>query len=260
MINRYKFCEIIDGEVTKYFIDHPGWLNDNGDLLSVEELIPHGVFPVVFGIEPENIPMDGGLPTHIAIPEYSVGDNEVIESFELYEIEGSTESKILYEYTINYGFSLDADLKQVSNYYILRKRSIQELRDVIAAKIELKRDYEIFRDYEFTINGSTFKIQLRNQNDYFNLLSNGLDAVYDVASNNSEAPHFYRSAENTTIELTASQLASILKDLKTTRYAAFVESWALKEQLDVIIANPDELPEDDVEASLLSFYTQQVVG
>lgn len=127
-------------------------------------------------------------------------------------------------------FALDASRGVVVATYTITDKPLASLIQDKVRQIEARRDRLLAEGVEYTFpDGATALVQTRNESDMRNILAKGAQALAYVSKGLPSQKMVYRTADNTTRQLTAQQMTDMTNYIAAELQEVYEASWAHKD-------------------------------
>lgn len=194
------YGQIQNSKIIRLFVAKPHWLDDQGQIISDEELIQENIFPV---------------DTSISRPINFDKERVVVNSLN--------------------NMQVDFTNKKIVNYFNIVPIPLEEVYSNKVKELEIIKSEKTFVNLRYTFPDLKFGIvQLRNQKDLDNINALYTDSMFSIA-NNIEKNYSFKDEANISHELNAQQMSELGNFVKTHCDKIFAEHWDLKHnKLDII--------------------------
>jgi hypothetical protein len=221
-----KYGRIVNGKVVELYNQKPMWFTDDKKLLTDEQLIANNVYPI-------NMRELSSFDSRKEIIQYRSKNDLLIDE----------ENKVIY----NYIYKIS---KTVDEVY---KEKVDDVNNIRNSQIYSDVPYR-FPDTEYATEEDTSYIQVRDEVDIRNIQVNGIEALKDIAEQNTTNVHYFRDFEDVTHILTASQILAMASHVKNVGQQIYIVSWTHKYALEQIYSNESLTDEQKIDA-LINYNT-----
>lgn len=211
------YGQIQNNKIIRLFVAKPHWLDDNGVIISDDELIQENIFPI---------------DTTFYRPVDFDRERLVVNNLN--------------------DMTIDFTRKRIINYFSAVPISLKEIYDKKVKELEITKNQRIFvnLNYIFPDNKSG-TIQLRNQTDLDNINALYADSMYSI-TNNVEKVYSFKDEANISHNMTPQQMSELGNFVKTHYDKVFLEYWDLKHnKLDPIYTNMLKSESDKINEIIL---------
>jgi hypothetical protein len=206
------YGQIQNSKVVRIFAAKPHWLDDQGHIISDDELIQENIFPI---------------------------DTTFHRSVDF-------EKERLVVNSLN-NMVIDFTNKKIKNYFISTSFSLEEVYESKVKELELTKNQRVFVNLRYTFPDNMLGIvQLRNQIDLDNINTLYADAVFAITSN-LDKNYSFKDEANVSHEMNTYQMSELGSFVKAHYDKVFLEYWDLKHnKLDPIYNNISKSESDRI--------------
>jgi hypothetical protein len=211
------YGQIQNSKIVRLFVAKPHWLDDQGHIVSDDELIQENIFPI---------------ETTFHRPIDFNKERLIVNSLD--------------------EMVIDFTNKKIKNYFKAISFSLKDVYDSKVKELELTKNERVFVNlrYMFPDNMSGI-IQLRNQTDLDNINALYTDAVFAITSN-VEKTFSFKDEANISHEMTTQQMSELGSFVKAHYDKVFLEHWEIKHNTLDSIYNTISKSESDRINDILS--------